>query len=83
MKRLLCVIALALACASCAIGPKVETRYVLVYPGQPVRVLSNAKVRAEHLETGEVSSQRIGGWVAMPPEHWEALKAKIDRLENR
>lgn len=57
------------------LGPTVQREFILVKPGQPVLILSNAKVRGQRLDDGSVvDGQQIGGWVAMPREHWEILQ---------
>lgn len=75
---------LCLAGCNLTLGPKVETRYVIVRPGLPVTILENRSVRARVLNNadgGEIR-QDVGGWVAMPPEHWAAVKREIERLRE-
>jgi hypothetical protein len=31
----------------------------------------------------KVFKQDIGGWLAMPPNHWESLKKEIQRLRKK
>jgi len=66
------------------LGPKVETRYVIVKPGVPVVVLENETLRCRVLTDteGDMVRQDLGGWIAMPPEHWEAVKQEIERLRK-
>lgn len=60
------------------LGPKVEAKAVIVHPGQPLRALENISVKAQTADGTQVS-QDIGGWVAMPPEHWDAIKRVLDK----
>lgn len=67
------------AMTGCTIGPTVEVRHVLIHPGQPLRVLENVTVSGERLDGGGAAEHDIGGWVAMPPSHWDAIKAMIEK----
>ena len=59
------------------LGPKVKTNYVFVYPGQPLIVAENSKVKVMMDQSGAVDNTPktvdIGGWYAMPQEHYHAL----------
>ena len=60
------------------LGPKVKTVYVLVRPGKPLQILENVQARGRLLgDDGGTVEQDIGGWVAMPQEHWEAIKRTL------
>ena len=69
----------------CAFGPKTETHHVLIKPGVPVRILENRKLQARTLASKKVDgatitgvvSQDVGGWVAMPEEHWDVIERKL------
>lgn len=66
-------------CGDLTIGPKVETRYVIVEPGNPIVVLENVTVRGRTLkDEGQVVRQDIGGWVAMPASHWSVVKERLE-----
>lgn len=89
MKTCLTILAcslLALCAAGCdlTLGPKVETRYVIVQPGLPVEILENERLRCRVLKDngGATVTQDVGGWVAMPPKHWQAVKAEVERLRG-
>jgi hypothetical protein len=72
----LVLIGVASAIAGCGltIGPVVERKVLVVKAGQPVRVLENVTVKAERLADGErLGEVDIGGWIAMPPEHFDEL----------
>lgn len=60
------------------LGPTTEVRYVIVHPGQPIRLLENHSVRGERLDGAGVADQDIGGWVAMPPDHWAVIAAALN-----
>ncbi len=71
--------ALSVMQTGCTIGPTVETRYVAIKPGQPIRILENRTVRGDRLDNAGVAEFDIGGWIAMPPEHWEAVKRSLEK----
>jgi hypothetical protein len=85
------VLAVALAGCDITLGPKTEVRAVIVTPGLPVEIIENQKVKAHVLteaqteKGGEVNPfyQDVGGWIAMPPEHWQAVKREIERLRKK
>lgn len=68
-----------------SVGPQIETDYVLVQPGVPVRVLENralkcrtfASERVNGAPAGGVVRQDVGGWVAMPASHWDVIEKKL------
>ena len=80
-RKPLCVLAAILliscaisGCGGLTIGPRTETRYVIVHPGRPLQILGNKTVRGRVLDgTGDAVEQDIGGWIAMPAEHWNAI----------
>lgn len=48
--------------------------------GKPIVILQNVTVTGKRLDTTTDSApvqQNIGGWVAMPLEHFEALKRAV------
>jgi hypothetical protein len=62
------------------IGPQVEERYVIVHPGKPLTVLENTRVKGRAMDqTGGAVEQDIGGWKAMPPDHWEAIERRLEK----
>ena len=67
-------------CSGLTFGPQVETRYVLVMPGRPLRILQNTTVQGKLLDdSGQVVNQAIGGWVCMPPEHWDVCRKLLEK----
>lgn len=85
-RRLACALAALIFGLSlgCTIGPKIADRWTFIYPGAPIVILSNARVQGRRLDgTGGVVSQRIGGWVAMPREHWEYIEKRLQELESK
>jgi len=75
------VFSLLLCLTGCGLtlGPVTETRYVLIKPGVPVVILENKVIKCRVLvdADGGVVKQDVGGWVAMPPSHWEQVKADL------
>lgn len=76
--------------SGCALGPQVRTDYVLIKPGVPVRILQNAKLKSKTLASekvddnsvgGGVVQQDVGGWVAMPAEHWDMIERKLKQAK--
>lgn len=82
--RFLCLVAMLLclpnlACGL-AIGPQTKTEYLILHPGRPMQVLENGKVKGRVVDgTGEAVEQDMGGWVAMPSDHWEAVKRGLEQ----
>lgn len=78
------VCSLVLCGCNLTLGPKIETRYVIVKAGLPVEILENETVRCRVLkyETGDAVKQDIGGWIAMPPAHWQSVKNEITKLRG-
>lgn len=63
-----------------SIGPQTKTRYVLIEEGRPVEILENRKVQARQLgDDGDTVEQDVGGWIAMPRPHWDAVKRALDK----
>jgi hypothetical protein len=83
--RLLLIIAVMISCwlslgCGLTLGPTVETRYVVIHPGRPLEVLENQTIDGRVLDgSGEAVKQDIGGWVAMPADHWEAVKRRLEK----
>lgn len=82
----------ALASAMClsllgcgfSMGPQVRTQVVIVHPGNPIRVVSQSRVdgRAMNQPADAPSSNvDIGGWVAIPPDHWDVIKKRLEGNE--
>lgn len=67
------------------LGPKVETRYVITMPGVPVIILENVDLQCRVLtdESGDAVQQDVGGWIAMPPEHWESVRREVEKLRGK
>jgi len=75
IRPFLCAVAMlvSIATSGCTIGPRVETRWVILTPGLPARVMEHVRVQTTTLNGEEHAEQDIGGWVVMPPEHWELM----------
>ena len=79
LRRCALVAAMTIFCASSGcdgitLGPRVKTEYVVIHSGRPLQILQNKKITGRVLDgSGAAVDQDIGGWVAMPMEHWEAL----------
>lgn len=87
LRILACSLCLAvLAGCSVTLGPMTEKKLVVVRPGVPVEILENRELDCRILtdEDGvsDIFHQDVGGWIAMPPEHWETLKAEFERLKE-
>ncbi len=63
----------AISACGLRIGPIVETRTVIVHPGQPLQILENVTVTARRLGDDTHVEQDIGGWIAMPRSHFDTL----------
>lgn len=67
------------------LGPKVKTEILILHPGSPCRILTPGKVRVQVLtdKNGNTAMQDVGAWVAMPPEHWEAVKRTLEKAKAK
>lgn len=67
-------------------GPVVKNELLIIKAGVPVEILKNVTVRGRTLgvdsKDGQYKEvdQDVGGWVTMPPEHWEMIQADLKRL---
>lgn len=67
-------------CTGLTLGPQVRTEYTIVHVGKPLQVLESSKVKGRVLDgTGDAVDQDIGGWVVMPPDHWDAVKRTLEK----
>ena len=72
------LVLLVLSLTGCTLGPTIETRFVIVHPGQPLRILDNISATGERLDgVNGQATVNLGGWVAMPPDHWAAIVAAL------
>lgn len=69
-------------CAEVTVGPRTEIHYVIVKAGQPIRILDNVKVHGERLDGAGMTEIDLGGWIAMPPEHWDVIKALLPKPKD-
>jgi len=65
-------------CGNLSLGPRIATKYVLVYPGYPGKVMNNVTVTILPATGESTVQQDIGGWVVMPQEHFDALKRAVE-----
>ena len=61
----------------CTIGPVSEVHFVMCRPGHPIEILQNVKVKGRRLKDGNVGVVDVGGFIAMPKEHWELIEKKL------
>ena len=61
------------------LGPTTEVRYLIVHPGQPIRVLDQTTVRGERMDGGGPADFDVGGWVMMPPDHWNTVEKLLKK----
>jgi hypothetical protein len=70
-------------------GPVVKNELLVIKAGVPVEILQNKTLRGRVISEGSKDGtikeveQDIGGWVAMPPEHWELIQDEIKRLRAK
>ena len=85
MRKALCLCVLIAICSTnlgcLTLGPQVKTELIILKPGLPVQVLQNVTVKARTLVGEHEVQQGIGGWVAMPMSHWQAVKRAIEAAE--
>jgi hypothetical protein len=82
---LVCSLFLLVGCSGFAIGPTIERKAIIVRAGTGIEILDQVTVKGHVLKDStddkvESFEQDIGGWIAMHPDHWEAVKREINRL---
>jgi hypothetical protein len=55
----------------------IETKYVIVHPGSPMQATENQRLRGRTLAGDAIAEQDVGGWIMMPPDHWDALRRRL------
>lgn len=84
---LLCLLFSVILVSGCGLRPSETTIYITTSPGNPFQILeqggqSNGAdyvAKGRDLKSGNViESQRINGWIAMPPDHWTVVKGKLN-----
>lgn len=76
---LACLLASLTMTGCVTLGPTTEVRYLIVHPGQPIRVLAQTTVRGERLDGGGPADFDVGGWVMMPPDHWNTVEKLLKK----
>jgi len=82
---LILIMCCGISACSFSVGPQVESRIAIMRPGDAMMITENIKVKGKLLKdpkAGEVK-QDIGGWMAMPLNHWEIVKEEIKRLREK
>lgn len=86
----LCLLTLTLCflISGCGVRPSETKTYVVVRPGDPIQIVDLKAQKGEKVEVtgstlkgGAVSSEDVTGWIAMPPEHWEIIKAALEKTQ--
>ena len=65
--------------ASCTLGPRVKTETIIVRAGRPLLITENVTVKGQIAGSDEQVHQDIGGWIALPEDHWDALMRALDK----
>lgn len=73
--RMLCFALTMICCSGC-----IQTRIVVVRPGEPVQIVEPITAQVRKVGEDGVASQRLDGWYAVEPSVWDAL---MRRLESR
>ena len=65
------------------IGPQEKETITILHPGRPVVIERNYTVDARPLadQNAKPAKVDVGGWVAMPPDHWDAVQTRILKLQ--
>lgn len=81
------VLSLLLAgCSGLTIGPVVEKRLLVVRAGTPIEVTDQVRVHGRPLagsSEADIVEMDIGGWIVMPPDHWEAVKRTLEKAREK
>ncbi len=65
------------------LGPKQKTNWVILHPGKPGQILRNTKALLNVFKGHkEPVTQDIGGWIVMPPDHWEAVERALKEAKD-
>ncbi len=63
------------------LGPKTKTEVVVTHAGKPMKALANQKIRGQVLDTPhDPIEQDCGGWIFMPPDHWDFVQKELDKV---
>lgn len=74
------ILSVTLGCTGLTLGPQVRTEYVISHAGKPVQILENKDLVVRTLDgQGSPVVKDVGGWVAMPLDHWQALKTVLEK----
>lgn len=85
--KLTCLLFSVILVSGCGLRPSETVTYITVSPGTPLQLLdvpAGAKgqdlmARGKDLKSDKVvEKQKINGWMAMPPDHWKVVKAKLN-----
>ena len=90
MRSLLLMSALAmmLGLTSCnsfieRIGPVEKDTVVVLYPGKVCQVVENVTVKVKAQGANGFTDQDIGGWIVMPPQHFNALMLRLKQFQEK
>lgn len=64
------------------LGPQAKTEVVIVRAGKPVQIIENKTVKARRIDDDTIVKVDVGGWVALPQEHWEAVKRALESAKE-
>lgn len=86
--RAICVLLLALSagCGGLTIGPVVEKKAIIVHSGTGIEITEDVTVHGHALKPDDKEGPvdtfevNVGGWIAVHPDHWAALKNEYHRL---
>jgi hypothetical protein len=67
------------------IGPQEKETITILHPGRPIKILRNCTVDARPLKDEQAKPAKVdvGGWIAMPPDHWDAVTLSIQQRDAR
>jgi len=81
------ILALSNGCGDIAVKPG-ETptaQTIILHAGSPAVIQKNVSLPCKLLKdpTSPSVDYDVGGWITMPPEHWEYLRTEVIRLRKK
>lgn len=70
-------------CGGLTLGPVIEKKAIIVRAGTGIEIVEQTAVEARVLNPdgpSDLFEQDIGGWIALHPDHWQAVKNEVENL---
>ena len=67
------------SCGGVNVGPRIETKFVIVRAGHPLEILESEPATVRRLDDDQIGRLDLDGWIAMPREHFDALMRALPK----